>query len=238
MDFIIDRPVAFNREYKTITKSTNAALMLSQLSYWWKRKKGETIYKTISEFEDETGLSREEQDTAIKKLKSLNIITVELKGIPATRHFTINERELLKLLNQVCGVTANCDVGLPQTNTEITTDTSTKVEGVVTPPKPKTNSIKGDVFAKARGDVGVSKIVESLTELMPTKKLDGSDKENRRRAHNLIQKYGLDAVLATIKVIPKIPFWHDKVTSCSSLLKHYNAITNSLPKMVEKYITL
>lgn len=121
--FFPDRPIAFCREYKTITKSTNSALMLSQLVYWWKRKTGDTIYKTITEFEDETGLSREEQQTAIKNLTTLGIISVKVKGIPPVRHFTLNESKLCDLLFSICGVTANRYVGLPQIiYTENTTD--------------------------------------------------------------------------------------------------------------------
>lgn len=117
----------------------------------------------------------------------------------------------------------------------ITDNTSTKVEGLDKPTKPKVNPIKGDVFGKKYGNGEVNTILDAISKLTPTGKLDGSEFQNRQRAHSLIQKYGLDPVLDTIKLIPKIPFWKDKVTSASLLLKHYNAIVNSLPAKGQDY---
>ena len=41
--------------------------------------------------EQMTTLTRKEQDNAIKKLKDIKLIEAKLKGIPAKRHFKINE---------------------------------------------------------------------------------------------------------------------------------------------------
>jgi hypothetical protein len=114
-------------------------------------------------------------------------------------------------------------------------DTSTKVEGLDKPTKPKVNPIKGDVFGKKYGNREVNTMLDAISKLTPTGMLDGSEFQNRQRAHNLIQKYGFEPVLDTIKLIPKIPFWKDKVTSPGLLLKHYNAIISSLPAKGQDY---
>lgn len=108
-------------------------------------------------------------------------------------------------------------------------NTSTIVDGLDKPTKPKTNLIKSDVFGKRYGNEDVNTILDAISKLTPTGKLDGSEYENRQRAHNLIQKYGKEAVLKTIKSIPDIPFWKGKVTSAGLLLKHFNAIISSKP---------
>lgn len=93
------KSIAFYPLLAKITGSIKAGLLLSQLLYWWEeRDDKEWIYKTIDEIKEETALSRYEQDEAIKKLKKLNIIKVELKGIPAKRHFQINFQVLISLL--------------------------------------------------------------------------------------------------------------------------------------------
>lgn len=117
----------------------------------------------------------------------------------------------------------------------ITSNTSTKVEGLDKPTKTKTNPIKGDVFGKKYGNGEVNTVLDAISKLTPTGKLDGSEFQNRQRAHNLIQKYGLEPVIETIKLIPKVPFWKDKVTSPGLLLKHYNAIISSLPAKGQDY---
>lgn len=116
-----------------------------------------------------------------------------------------------------------------------TYNTSTKVEGLDKPTKPKVNPIKGDIFGKKYGNKEVNTMLDAISKLTPTGMLDGSEFQNRQRAHNLIQKYGFEPVLDTIKLIPKIPFWKDKVTSPGLLLKHYNAIISSLPAKGQDY---
>lgn len=134
LDDLLDRPIAFNPAFKKITGSTVAALMLSQAWYWMKRTsdEGGWFYKTIAEWEDETGLTRSEQETARKHLK--DILEVELRGVPATLYYRVNREKVLELLGvqfaetlqtslpesrkQDCGNPANIN------RTEITSETT------------------------------------------------------------------------------------------------------------------
>ena len=78
---LLDRPIAFQRVFVTLTGSVTAALMLSQAVFWNKRvsvEKDGWFYKTIDEWQDETGLTRYEQETARKKLKKY--LQVERRG--------------------------------------------------------------------------------------------------------------------------------------------------------------
>jgi len=94
-------PVAFNPDLARLTSSVKTGLFLSQLLYWSDRGSDEEwIYKTICEFEEETSLSRREQDGAIKKLKSLKILEVKLKGVPAKRHFHVDIDQLIELMEK------------------------------------------------------------------------------------------------------------------------------------------
>lgn len=119
-----NRPIAFNPILAKITGSVTAGLFLSQLLYWSDKSKNEFFYKTIAEIEEETALTREQQDSAIKRLKQLRLIEVKLMGVPARRHFKLSLSEIHKL---VCDKYTNkLDENtqtITDTTTEITTDT-------------------------------------------------------------------------------------------------------------------
>jgi hypothetical protein len=92
---LLDRPIAFQRVFVTLAGSVTAALMLSQAVYWQKRTKSEDgwFYKTIDEWQEETGLTRYEQDAARKKLKKY--LQSNLRGVPARLYFKVDETALL-----------------------------------------------------------------------------------------------------------------------------------------------
>jgi len=99
------RPIAYNRVFARIGGGAAAALMLSQAWYWTQteivQKRGGWFYKSAKQWEEETGLTRREQETARKKLKERGLIQETLKGIPATVNFRINQERLFELLAQV-----------------------------------------------------------------------------------------------------------------------------------------
>ena len=120
-------------------------MLLSQLLYWWgKGQNPEWIYKTIDEIEEETALSRYEQDGAIQKIKNLKLVEVKRKGIPAKRHFKLNLGNISKL---VCGNSTNLfeenQQSIPETTSEISSDTEREInkEKVLVPLKGKYSDI-------------------------------------------------------------------------------------------------
>ena len=96
---LLDRPIAFHRCFVRLGIGITGAVMLSQAVYWSNRT-GDSegwFFKTIGEWEEETGLTRREQETARKNLKG--ILDSELRGIPARLYFRINWLALEKSLN-------------------------------------------------------------------------------------------------------------------------------------------
>lgn len=98
-----DKPIAFHRIFVDLTGSVQAALMLSQALYWSKRTKSEVgwFYKSSSEWEEETGLGRHEQDTARKRLRATSFWKEKLAGVPATCHFMIDIPALFSSLSEL-----------------------------------------------------------------------------------------------------------------------------------------
>ena len=104
---LLDRAISFQRCFVTLTGSVNAALMLSQAVYWHIRTSDPEgrFYKSQAEWEEETGLSRYEQETARKALRVLGFWHEERIGMPAKLYFRIDEEKLQEMLD-----------GLPQSS--------------------------------------------------------------------------------------------------------------------------
>jgi len=97
---LLDRPIAFHRCFVTLTGSVTAALMLSQALYWQQRAKSDDgwWFKTRDDWTEETGMSRREQEGARKKLRNLGILREDLRGVPATLWYKVDETRLLEVI--------------------------------------------------------------------------------------------------------------------------------------------
>ncbi|STW99198.1 hypothetical protein [Kluyvera ascorbata] len=120
---LVDRPIAFQRSFVRLGVGITGALLLSQIVYWQNRMDGQWFYKTQADLEEETGLTRYEQEGARKKLVSCGVLEEAKRGIPAKLYFRVNQLRLEELLlgkvqqagvgkthNQGCGNSANSDV--------------------------------------------------------------------------------------------------------------------------------
>jgi len=109
---LLDRPIAFHRPFVKITGSVNGALMLSQAFYWANRTNDPDgwFYKTQQEWEEETGLTRREQDGARAKLRSVGVIEEKLVGVPARLYYRVNMKALVEAMHE----TAKLDAPDPQ----------------------------------------------------------------------------------------------------------------------------
>jgi hypothetical protein len=95
---VLDRPIAFQRPFVTMTGSVTAALFLSQAVYWSKRGDNGWFYKNRDQWLEETGLSRTEQETARKKLVSIGVLEESREGMPLRLHYKVNFTVLRELL--------------------------------------------------------------------------------------------------------------------------------------------
>jgi len=205
------RPIAFNPLLAKATGSIKAGLLLAQLLYWWQKGRDKDwIYKTIKEIEEETALSRNEQDSAIKRLKQLGLIEVKLKKVPARRHFHLS---LLKISNLVCGSSSNLfeenQQPIPETTSEISSDTNANALQVAP--------------AVEYGNKDINLLISYLKEKLSLPLLDGTVQQNRRYAHSLIRKFdGVDKVKLLIDATAQDDFWATKITSFQQLF--YKAV--------------
>lgn len=93
------RSILYIKFFAELSGSINAAILLSQLLYWWGKgsKKG-WVFKTANEMREETGLTKDQQASAIKIWEDSEVLEVERFGSPPKRHFKIDIEKLLDLL--------------------------------------------------------------------------------------------------------------------------------------------
>jgi hypothetical protein len=95
----LQKPIAYQRAFRKIAGSTVAAVFLSQCWYWLdKTVDGGWFYKTATEWEYETGLSRSEQTTARKQLLDKGVLEWVVKGVPKKTFYKIDVARIKELL--------------------------------------------------------------------------------------------------------------------------------------------
>jgi hypothetical protein len=94
----LDRPIAFHRGLRSVVDGAAPALMLSQAIYWTRRTDDGWFYKTQADWEEETLLTRREQETARKNLRLNQFWSEERRGIPAKLYFRVDLLLLVKAL--------------------------------------------------------------------------------------------------------------------------------------------
>lgn len=100
---LLDRPIAYQPSFAQlrvgkVKTGPVGAVLLSQFVYWHNKMDGRWFYKTRIEIAKETGLSRDEQETARKRLVAIGVLDEQLRGAPATMHFKIDADRLEALL--------------------------------------------------------------------------------------------------------------------------------------------
>lgn len=132
----LDRPIAFQRIFVSLGVGITGALMLSQAVYWSKRTSDPDgwFYKSQDEWEQETGLSRREQETARKRLISKGFIKEQKKGVPCRLFYRVDYFAIDNAISEQTRL-AECDIlectnapdsdgGIRHAITENTTETT------------------------------------------------------------------------------------------------------------------
>ena len=102
---LLDRPIAFHRPLAKLAGSISAGLLLSQAVYWSRRTDDQDgwFWKTQSEWEEETCLTRREQESARALLRRLEysgrpLWLEERRGVPAKSYYRVDFQVLGALL--------------------------------------------------------------------------------------------------------------------------------------------
>lgn len=139
---LLDRPIAFQRAFVRLGAGTDGALMISQAMYWSNRTDDADgwFYKTQTEWEEETGLTRSAQETTRKKLVKAGALEEKKQGVPCRLYYRVNLPGIIEKLSAGqapsslqgssklgCAKPANKDAETPQASLQ---DSSTQACGV------------------------------------------------------------------------------------------------------------
>ncbi|NWN92273.1 replication protein O [Marinobacter adhaerens] len=152
---LMSRPIAFHRAYVDLGVGITGALMLSQCVYWRTRTSNSDgwFYKSQTEWQQETGMGRREQETARKRLVQAGFLEEDRRGVPAKLYFRVNTDALEAALEglssrmaesanqectdkpssmaesakQECTKAPNSGGGKRQSITEISTETTSEI---------------------------------------------------------------------------------------------------------------
>lgn len=209
---------------KSIIKSygLHEAILLGALASKQNYVKAEWFYYTQELITEDTGLSRFHTDNAIESLVNIGILSVKLMGIPAKKHFFINEEILLKTLlnidvslqsdnSQVCDSVANCNVTELQSNINNNNNTYNKKENNKIAKAPTLELVKkysNDIF----NDECLSVIVNWIEYRKKEYKQSISEESIRKELNNIIKvkevkKYSDDSVINAITYIKTETNW-------------------------------
>lgn len=96
-----DRPIAFHPMLSRVFGGINEALLFQQIAYWSdKGADPEWIYKTQKDIEEETTLTRTQQENARRKLRGLGVIEEDKRGVPAKLYYRVIWNEVYRLLEE------------------------------------------------------------------------------------------------------------------------------------------
>lgn len=192
------RPIAYQPAYAHISGSAAGGVLLSQIAYWWYTMGGE-FYKTDKDFSDDTCLGIYELRAAKKRLVEIGIISTQRKGVPAKTYYTVNEDILLEQITSWgnnhkldCGKTANKKRKKPPTITETTQETTSET----------TNSCDAEAPQDAMGS-HVNDVIKEFEPVNPSFERLYPNKTQRKALERLIEKWGVDSVIAIVRFLPQ-----------------------------------
>lgn len=99
---LADRPIAYHRAFVRVGVGITGALMLGQALYWSRRTDDAQgwFYKTQVEWEEETGMTRREQEGARARLRELGLMEEAKRGVPCKTYYRVLVDPLFTLLRE------------------------------------------------------------------------------------------------------------------------------------------
>jgi hypothetical protein len=99
---ILGSPIAYYTAFARAFGSVEAGVFTSQFFYWYGKGQNPEgwIYKTQEGIEQETGLTRRNQETARKRLRALGVLEEKRMGAPSRLYYRLNLDRLFALVNE------------------------------------------------------------------------------------------------------------------------------------------
>ena len=205
----LERPIAFFPQLARALGGIEEAIFVQQLYYWSDkgRNKDGWIYKTKTEWEEETCLTREQQDRIRKKLEKKGILQTVLKkanGVP-TLHYKLDIAMVQKALMDKCEI--HQPISVKDTNplkTETTTETTTENkkddnEDIISKSKDLRELSEKEFSYKKE----IDDLIDKFKEVNPTHDRLFGNTTQRSAMGRLVKKFGVEKIGGLIDYLPK-----------------------------------
>ncbi|NBI43868.1 DNA replication protein [[Haemophilus] felis] len=145
----IGRSIAYRPKLAKLFGGATAEIFFEQILYWQDKAENQDlgVYKTQAELEEETGLSRKEQETARQKLRAIGVLIETYKRLEHRIYYKIDMVKLNDLLKTFANVQSELspmpesDIGDSPKRTFVNTlDYNTRLHTNNTPLPPKTDN--------------------------------------------------------------------------------------------------
>lgn len=165
----IGRSIAYRPKLAKLFGGATAEIFFEQILYWQDKAENQDlgVYKTQAELEEETGLSRKEQETARQKLRAIGVLIETYKRLEHRIYYKIDMVKLNDLLKTFANVQSELspmpesDIGDSPKRTFVNTldyNTRLHTNNNNTPLPPKTDNIdfaeQNTLSADADGEGG------------------------------------------------------------------------------------
>ena len=107
------KPIAYYPKLAKPLGGVSSAILFSQLFYWQDKAASDLgVYKTRDELEDETGLSHNEQRTAVKKLCEKGVLIITEKRLEHKTYYKIDNEKVNEILGDFASsmITSSRDI--------------------------------------------------------------------------------------------------------------------------------
>lgn len=130
---LLGKWVSFHPIFAEVGGSVTAGVMLSQAYHWSSRTSDPNgwFYKTQKEWNEETALTRYEQESARKQLREKGILEEKLEGVPAKLYYRLHFGELLSKLTVAAKLKS---LSMRENHILGCGETASKIDGLSQPP--------------------------------------------------------------------------------------------------------
>lgn len=159
------------------------------------------FYHTIEAMEERVGITRHEQESALKKLKDLGLIEAKVFGLPARRHFRLNDMKVLEVLGFSNNVYSLPENGNLFAYTQTGKPESVKLESRKTEPhhieELKEKNIKEKEIAPTSSTPEIPSLPPKFLKKERATNVTTSDDEHEK----LVKKHGADIIAKSYEAL-------------------------------------
>lgn len=187
----LGQPIAYYPQLAKPLGGVTAAILFGQLFFWQDKTSNPLgVYKTQAEIEQETGLSRREQETARKKLVELGVLVETHKRLEHRIYFKLDLAKFDALMDDIREAT---NPPLPNDTNEHSPMAETDIREATNPPFVNTEDY---IQKNTNNNTLLTESISARTPATPAKQEKSKSKSKHSEVLILLERFGVSGQLA------------------------------------------